>query len=181
MRIRAALAIGLLAMAAAGCSQPNKDGVATANGTASPSTSATSTVDEKQRALQFAQCMRDNGVPNWADPKFSDGGGVSIDAPEGADPAKVDAAMKKCKEFLPNGGEPQKLDPARLEQLRKYAQCMRDHGIANFPDPTENGFQINGNTSGLDPASPAFQAADKECQKYAPAPAGESPGLGSNG
>jgi len=184
MRMRAVVAIGLLALTAAGCSPANKDGVASANGTARPSTSSTAAgaTDEKERALKFAQCMRENGIPNWPDPKFNDGGGVDISAPDGADPAKVDAAMQKCKQYEPNGGEPQKLDPARLEQLRQYAQCMREHGITNFPDPTENGFQINGNESGLDPASAAYQAADKGCQKYAPPPAGESPGTnGSNG
>ncbi|NUR72376.1 MAG: hypothetical protein HOU81_16295 [Hamadaea sp.] len=179
MRIRAAIALGLLASAAlAGCSKSAGDGVASANGTANPgvSTTATGAVDEKARALQFAKCMRENGVPNWPDPKFNDGGGVSIDAPEGADPTKVDAAMQACKPYLPNGGEPKKLDPARLDQLRKYAQCMREHGIKNFPDPTDYGFQLDGNTSGIDPAGAAFQAADKECQKYAPPPVGESAG-----
>lgn len=152
------------------------DGVATAGGTASPRSSAGSAADEKDNALKFGQCMRDNGVPNFADPKFDGNGGMSIDAPEGADPAKVDAAMQKCKQFMPNGGEPQKLDPARLEQLRKYAQCMRDNGIKNFPDPTDQGFQIDGNTSGIDPSDPKHQAADKICVKHAPPPAGESPG-----
>ncbi|MEV6965040.1 hypothetical protein AB0M47_07970 [Hamadaea sp. NPDC051192] len=182
MRIRAAIAIGLLATAAlAGCSKSDGDGVASANGTSSPSATAgaTGAVDEKARALQFAKCMRENGLPDWPDPKFSDGGGVDLSAPDGADPAKVDVAMQKCKPYLPNGGEPQKLDPARLDQLRKYAQCMREHGLKNFPDPTDYGFQLDGNTSGIDPASPAYQAADKECQKFAPPPAGESPGTNS--
>ena len=175
----------LLSAALAGCGgSGDKDGIATANGTAKPSSSTSAgAVDEKEQALKFGQCMRDNGLPNWPDPKFNDGGGMSIDAPEGSDPVKVDAAMQKCKQFMPNGGEPQKLDPQRLEQLRKLAQCMRDHGVKNFPDPTENGIQANGNLPGMDPNDPTYQAAQKECDKYAPAPAGESSGTqsGSNG
>ncbi|HWJ10156.1 MAG TPA: hypothetical protein VNS46_12315, partial [Nocardioides sp.] len=92
MRIRAAIAIGLLATAAlAGCSKSDGDGVASANGTTSPGATgnATGAVDEKALALQFAKCIRENGVPNWPDPKFNDGGGVDINAPDGADPAKV--------------------------------------------------------------------------------------------
>jgi hypothetical protein len=171
------------ATALAGCGSSDEiDGVATANGTAKPSsTTARTPSDEKEQALKFGQCMRDNGVPNFPDPKFNDGGGLSIDVPEGADPTKVDAATQKCKQYLPNGGEPQKLDPERIEQLRKMAQCMRDHGVKNFPDPTENGIEANGNLPGMDPNDPTFQAAQKECEKYAPAPAGASPGTVERG
>jgi hypothetical protein len=43
---------------------------------------------------------------------------------------------------------------------------MRSHGVPNFPDPTFPhgggvGIQLNGN--GIDPNSPAFQAAQKAC------------------
>jgi hypothetical protein len=178
-RIGTGIALGLLLAAAmSGCGgSTGNDGVATANGTAGPTTGAPAgPVDEKENAVKFGQCMRDNGVPNFPDPKFNDGGGMSIDAPEGAEPAKVDAAMQKCKPYMPNGGEPKKLDPERLEQLRKMSQCMRDRGVKNFPDPTENGLQADGNQPGMDPSDPTFQAAMKECEKFAPPPAGETPG-----
>jgi hypothetical protein len=183
MRIRTGFALCLLlALGVAGCGGPDKDdGVATAG---SPGSNATSSagadgLSEQERALKFAQCMRDNGVPNFPDPKTGDGGGMSIDIPEGADAKKVDAAMQTCKRYLPNGGEPQKMDPQQLEQLRKFAQCMRDNGIKNFPDPTDQGIQINGNTSGIDPNDPKVQAAQKACDKYAPAPRSGEPGPGT--
>ncbi|MGW4498350.1 hypothetical protein ACWENR_06985 [Micromonospora sp. NPDC004336] len=185
MRTRTVIVVGVLlgTTALAACSGPVGDPVATANSTAKPTTSASAKVDDKEQALRFGQCMRDSGVPNFADPKFNDGGGMSIDVPEGADPAKVDVAMQKCKQYMPNGGEPQKLAPERIEQLRKFSQCMRDRGVRNFPDPTENGIQANGNDPGMNPNDPTFEAAQKECgSKYAPAPSGESPGTsGSNG
>src|SRR5712664_774403 len=46
-----------------------------------------------------------------------------------------------------------------------FSQCMRDHGITDFPDPQTTGdgdvgVQINGGPSStLDPSSTAFQAA----------------------
>ncbi|HTX46384.1 MAG TPA: hypothetical protein VMD48_08910 [Solirubrobacteraceae bacterium] len=44
----------------------------------------------------------------------------------------------------------------------KFAACMRAHGLRNFPDPGSSGaVQIGG--AGLNPASPAFQAAQKAC------------------
>jgi hypothetical protein len=46
-----------------------------------------------------------------------------------------------------------------------YAQCMRSHGVANFPDPNGQGV-IQG--SGINPGSPSFQAADKACRHVLP-------------
>jgi hypothetical protein len=47
------------------------------------------------------------------------------------------------------------------------AECMRTHGVPSFPDPT---FPATGGAritiqagSGIDPRSPAFQAAMQEC------------------
>ena len=52
---------------------------------------------------------------------------------------------------------------ARLEQ---FAQCMRAHGVTNFPDPTAEGsFNLpSGMTS-----SPQFASADSSCKSLAPA------------
>jgi hypothetical protein len=51
----------------------------------------------------------------------------------------------------------------------KFAQCMRAHGLSNFPDPgSAGGIQIGGPGSNLNPQSPAFQSAQKACAKYAP-------------
>jgi hypothetical protein len=45
----------------------------------------------------------------------------------------------------------------------RFADCMRAHGIANFPDPgAGGGVQINA-APGMNPASPAFGAAQKAC------------------
>ena len=55
-----------------------------------------------------------------------------------------------------------------FEQALKFSECMRSHGLANFPDPgSTGGIQIS-SSSGVDPASAQFQAAQKACQKYAP-------------
>lgn len=58
----------------------------------------------------------------------------------------------------------------------KFADCMRSHGVPNFPDPTGAGggirIQIG---SGVNPASPAFQSAQRSCGKLLP---GGGPGSG---
>jgi hypothetical protein len=57
-----------------------------------------------------------------------------------------------------------------------YSQCMRAHGLADFPDPQ---LQADGSVtrnievqkgSDLDPGTPRFQAAEKACQSLVPAP-----------
>jgi hypothetical protein len=51
----------------------------------------------------------------------------------------------------------------------KFSQCMRAHGLSNFPDPTSGGaIQIGGPGSNLNPESPSFQAAQKACARYSP-------------
>lgn len=45
-----------------------------------------------------------------------------------------------------------------------YSQCMRAHGVINFPDPNSNGgISISGN-SGINVSSSGYQAASKACQ-----------------
>jgi len=54
-----------------------------------------------------------------------------------------------------------------------YSQCMRSHGVAEFPEPSEGHVVIhssdhNGHVSGVNPQSAQFQAASKACAKLAP-------------
>jgi hypothetical protein len=167
----------------AGCGgKSGDDGVATAgDGTgAKASASAAAPKDQKEQALRHARCMRENGVPDYPDPKFNDKGGQSIDL-DGVDQQNLEKAAQACRQYEPNGGEPTKLDAQRLEQLRAFAKCMRENGVENFPDPTDQGIQADGNAPGMDPANPTYQAADKACQKYAPPPGADGgPGLDTN-
>ncbi len=52
-----------------------------------------------------------------------------------------------------------------------YANCMRSHGVPDFPDPSGQGdFVIHGGPgSDLVPSSPAFQAAERVCGPFASA------------
>ena len=51
----------------------------------------------------------------------------------------------------------------------KYAQCMRAHGVPDFPDPVNGRFDITaGPGSDLDPGSPQYAAADKACAALSP-------------
>ncbi|HTJ34528.1 MAG TPA: hypothetical protein VL738_14980 [Dactylosporangium sp.] len=183
MRFRTGLAAALLlVLPLAGCARggDGDDGVATAS-TAKPNASASASnaprnpKDDQEAFLKYAQCMRDHGIP-MDDPNM-EGGGISMTIPEGTDRTKVDTANEACKQYMPNGGQPQKLDPATQEQLRKFAQCMREHGIDNFPDPQEDGgLMIDSDKLGVDPQSQQFKDAEKACEQYQPKPPGGGDG-----
>jgi hypothetical protein len=53
------------------------------------------------------------------------------------------------------------------ERALAYSQCMRDNGVANFPDPQDGRLMI-GPDSGVDPRSPDFQKAQEACQALSP-------------
>ncbi len=59
-----------------------------------------------------------------------------------------------------------------------YADCMRSHGVPNFPDPSTSGGSVSislKSSSGVNPASPAFHTAQTACGKLLP---GGPPGSG---
>ncbi len=60
-----------------------------------------------------------------------------------------------------------------LNVMRKYARCMRAHGVPNFPDPTATDgrveFVISVSRDGFDPHSPQILAKARACQHVLPA------------
>ena len=165
MRLRTGIAVVLLvALGLAGCGgQGPEEKVATAGGPASAGATPGSspTKDAYEAMLDHVKCMREQGV-DMPDPE-RDGEGISMMVPEGTPKEKVDAAMEKCRKYLPNGGAPPKANPEALEKARQMSKCMREHGLPDFPDPDENGgIRINGD-SGLDPNDPKFKEAEKAC------------------
>jgi len=50
----------------------------------------------------------------------------------------------------------------------RYAQCMRSHGLVNFPDPNSEGNFLLGRSTGVNPGSAQFNSADKACRHLLP-------------
>jgi hypothetical protein len=151
----------LLALPLAGCGAASRSpSVASAGnpGNGAPTTPAAS-LSPQQKALKFAQCMREHGV-DMPDPDVSSGGTVRIGGP-GVDLSKADAALAACREFSPIGAG-NRPDPAGQENMRKFAQCMRDNGVPNFPDPDPSGPIKIDKSVGSDPD---FQTAQAKCAK----------------
>jgi hypothetical protein len=135
----------------------------TACGSSSSAGSA-STSDPRQRALAFAQCMRDNGVPDVPDPDAK--GEIRGPAHERQGNPAFQAAFQRCRNLAPGGEHEATGDPAFVEQMRQFSKCMRANGLPNFPDPDAKrrlrglGHEQEGN--------PSYAAAAEACRDRLP-------------
>ncbi len=171
----AALALSLLATACGGSSGEAADGVASAgDGKAkSAKEKKAKKTDPQQAALDFARCMRENGV-DVPDPKASDNGMVLVGPAPGPGglgqatepPTGFEEADKACrhliKDLISDGGGG-KVDAKEQDRALRFAKCMRENGV-NMPDPdfSKGGVSMKID-EGFDPTSQAFQAAQKAC------------------
>ncbi|GAB3149744.1 hypothetical protein GCM10027290_36450 [Micromonospora sonneratiae] len=166
----------MIVLAVAGCSRPGAgEQVATAGGTAGAKPSASvdgPALSEADQQLRFARCMRENGI-DVPDP-VPGGQNGTIRVGGGNDAVKVKAAVDACRSFLPNGGQVGKLDPEQAENMRRLAQCLRENGIPDFPDPAPDGsLKIDPGVFGSkDLNDPTLKAAMQKCQQYLPKLAG---------
>lgn len=128
-------------------------------------------------ALEYAQCMRSHGVPNFPDNGItiiSQGGHTNVEfrlpASIGQSP-QYQSASEACRKLLPNVGQTGGLSPKVTAELLKFSNCMRSHGVTNFPEPSSTGLMIRAGTGPgeINPNSPQFQAASKACRSLEPA------------
>ena len=132
---------------------------------------------QHEKAVKFAECMRNNGVSAFPDPPAS--GELTIDGianGSSLDPnsAAFTQAISACRDLEPAGFMGQTATPQQMEARLKFAQCMRENGVDDFPDPTANGPLIDTtripSLAGKDPRSdPALQAAMHACRDFATA------------
>jgi hypothetical protein len=182
--ISAATALALLA----GCSGSSSS--SGAGGTPNAGQAASS-----PSAVAYSHCMRSHGVPNYPDPG-SDGALPKGDAQQfGVSSSQLQAAESDCQHLYPaNDGAiqqcettsdcPQAVVQQALNIMREYAQCLRSHGVARWPDPTLDSqgrpfFDVSavGLTSQYT-HSPAFESKDSECERLVGGSAGVPVPLG---
>jgi hypothetical protein len=142
-RRRPLAALALIAMvaliSACGSSAP----AATGSGGSGNNTAA-----HVQKAVKFAECMRNNGVSKFPDPGAS--GKLTIDAV--ANGSSLDTstpefkqAISACKNLEPAGFMGSKRSPQQTDAALMFAQCIRANGVRDFPDPTPNGPLVDTN------------------------------------
>jgi hypothetical protein len=107
-------------------------------GAAGATTTTVSSADTQQQWLDFAQCMRDNGV-DMADPTFdADGNLASGGIGPGSDidfrSDSVRTALSSCQDLMPaggpgGGGGPQFDRTAIQTAFNDFTSCLRDQGL----------------------------------------------------
>jgi Pectinacetylesterase len=145
--------------------------------------SASPTVIDEEALQAFAECMRNNGVPNYPDPE--DGlladNALDIDA----DPAVFDAAWRACESLLPPAPSGDAGDPAGDAGWDKIVpgddcKCADGSEFAFWEhraDPGKVVFYLDGGGTCVDATTCAFTGTAGESDFYNWSIEGENPGF----
>jgi hypothetical protein len=137
---------GLIGLITAGCGSnaSSETGTASSTGTTSTGTGTASSgantkLTARDKAVKFAECIRAHGVSDFPDPdaKNQFQYGVSVS------PAVWKQATTACKDLQPPGTLSGKRTPKEQSASLRFAQCVRDHGVKDFPDPVNGEPLIN--------------------------------------
>jgi len=132
LRPLVALALaGLIGLISAGCGSNASSETGTASSTGSTSSGANTKLSARDKAVKFAECMRANGVPHFPDPDPKGDSSFGVDVSKEVFTKAVDA----CKDLKPPGALSAKRTPKQQSASLRFAQCVRDHGVKDFPDP----------------------------------------------
>jgi hypothetical protein len=180
--IIAAAALVLAAACSGSPSSTDPDGSRSSTGSAgSPNAGGSA----NSPLLAFSQCMRSRGVPDFPDPQP---GATNAKFPSaqqlGVASSQYQAAENACQHLLPAGiGDqfPPAEVPLLLIGMREFSQCMRSHGVPNWPDPTVDSegrpvFLLSAHGFTLHQAhSPRITHTVNECQHLLPSALGGMP------
>jgi hypothetical protein len=182
------LAVVVLALGVTACGS--------SSGSSSSSSSDPSSATAATARLNLAKCFRSHGidVPDPSRGGGAAGGGSLFRVLRNYSQAQVTTARQACQQYFAQAFPRANISPQQRAQLQqqlvKFAQCMRSHGV-NVPDPTFNnngggggpgaGFGFGGGFNSSQRNSPAFQAAAKACQSLRPRFGGGGPGAPGGG
>lgn len=168
---RATVAISVIVagtLLAACANGPSVPGVASIKTSSTPWHAKTKTAHYPHNGLGLALCMRAHGIADFPEPSAEGGFAISVQRGSGSDldPAsqRFRAAFSACRSVIGFTLPTPAQQAAQLAQALKFAECMRAHGVTNFPDPgSAGGFRFNPVSSGLNPNDPVFRTASKAC------------------
>jgi hypothetical protein len=129
VRPLAALAmVAMVAVISAGCGGTRSNG-----GTGGKTgTGRNENATARDKAVKFTECMRGNGVPHFPDPKASGefpSFGIDVSGPV------WNRAVGACKALQPPGSLSARMNPRQMSAALRFAECMRQNGVKDFPDP----------------------------------------------
>ena len=128
--LRPLAALAIVALIGAGCSNGSAENGNTGTGS-SAGTGGNKKLTARDKAVKFAECIRAHGVSDFPDPneKNQFEYGVSVS------PAVWKQATTACKGLQPPGTLSGKRTPKQQSASLRFAQCIRDNGVKDFPDP----------------------------------------------
>ena len=120
--------VALISLISAGCGSnaPSESGTASSTGTGD-----TKKVSDQDKAVKLAECIRAHGVPHFPDPDPKGESQFGIDV----SPAVWKKATDACKDLTPPGTFSGKRSPKQQSDALRYAECVRENGVKDFPDP----------------------------------------------
>ncbi len=165
----AALAALLLAFLA-GCS----GGTSAAAG---PSPTAMTSDQILAIGREAAQCMRNHGIADFPDPIVDGQGRLALPSGPQADHVKQEMsanpeAERACQPILdrvPLAGDQSEgpVSQEDLANLLKFAQCVRQNGVPEWPDPKPDGtFPLSGTRLEAEGKSARLLGAWRACKQY---------------
>ena len=101
------------------------------DGSSTASNGADTNATKREKAVKFAECVRAHGVPHFPDPDASGNFNFGVDVSA----ATFTAAVNACKALQPPGSLSGKRSPLQQSAALRFAQCVRAHGVPDFPDP----------------------------------------------
>jgi hypothetical protein len=117
--------LAALALIGAGCGSDAPSEAATST------TTATKQLSAQEQLVKLAECIRSHGVPHFPDPDPKGEFRFGIDV----SPAVWKRAVDACKALEPPGIFSGKRSPKQQSDALRFAQCIREHGVKDFPDP----------------------------------------------
>jgi hypothetical protein len=120
----AALAAALMIGVGCGSNAASDTGAESGTGT-------TTKLTAQDKAVKLAECIRAHGVPHFPDPDSKGEYQFGIDV----SPAVWRKATEACKDVTPPGTFSGKRSPKQQSDALRFAECVREHGVRDFPDP----------------------------------------------
>jgi len=135
--VAAVIAAAALVLLGAACSgSPSSTG----SGGSPDAAGSASSGSLNSQLVAFSRCMRSHGVPNFPDPPAAASNEKFLTAQQlGVSSSRYQGAEDACQQLLPAGIDdvfPPAEVPVLLSGMREFSQCMRSHGVPDWPDPT---------------------------------------------
>jgi hypothetical protein len=158
-------AVVLIALIGAGCGS----NAVSESGTATSTPSAAKKLTAREKAVKFSECIRAHGVSDFPDPNAKNDYEYGVSVSE----TVWTRAVNACKDLQPPGTLSAKRNPKEQSASLRFAQCIRENGVKDFPDPVNGEPIVDTNripSSNKPGGMTILNAAMQKCRHFGPEP-----------